>query len=173
MAERLKGYIVGSNLNPRGETVWKVRAEDATGRYHRRKFLVVSQSETFTMIPGSNVDFIPAEMDGSKRTGKSSALSMCAWKCQLHNSNGSKVESKEYEQETVGSSSSGRTPTSSWTDLLVVWRGKISPSANGRSVPAARRRYGSPHATSEQYVTHRPNGNGQDPQRRSHGRMSC
>ena len=66
MAERLKGFVVGSNLNHRGETVWKVRAKDATGRYDRRKFLVVSQSEEFTMKPGLNVDFIPAEMDGSQ-----------------------------------------------------------------------------------------------------------
>ena len=45
-------------------------AKDATGRYDRRKFLVVSQGETFTMRPGLNVDFIPAEMDGKQEDGK-------------------------------------------------------------------------------------------------------
>jgi hypothetical protein len=54
---RLQGFVIGSD-RVGDDTVWKVRVNDETKKFHRRKFEVASVHEDIQLAKGLEVEFL-------------------------------------------------------------------------------------------------------------------
>lgn len=63
MSERHKGYVVGRDNNPEGQSVWKVRVKDADSSYNNQKLIVASVHGQLELAQGLNVNFAIGTVD--------------------------------------------------------------------------------------------------------------
>jgi hypothetical protein len=60
---RHKGFVVGSDQNPEGQPVWKVRVNDAGSSYDGTKLIVASVCDGLELARGLNVNFAIGTVD--------------------------------------------------------------------------------------------------------------
>ena len=66
---RLKGFVVGSD-RVGNDTVWKVRVNDETNKFHGRKFEVASVHEDIRIAKGLEVEFLLSNFRKDGHPGK-------------------------------------------------------------------------------------------------------
>lgn len=68
MAPRHRGYITGSDPNPQGQLVWRVRVKDPESLYDGQKLVVASVRGGLELARGLNVHFAIGTIDDQSGT---------------------------------------------------------------------------------------------------------
>ena len=66
MPERHKGFVVGSDQNPEGHPVWKVKVKDTKSPFNGKKIVVASVHGGLTLARGLNVEFAIGTVDDTQ-----------------------------------------------------------------------------------------------------------
>lgn len=61
--QRHKGFVVGCDQNPEGQSVWKVRVNDADSQFNGSKLVVASVHGGLELARGLNVNFAIGTVD--------------------------------------------------------------------------------------------------------------
>ena len=65
---RHRGFVIGSDPGPKGQSVWKVRVKDPESAYDGEKFVVASVHDEMQLARGLNVNFVIGTVDDSSGT---------------------------------------------------------------------------------------------------------
>ena len=74
---RYKGFVVGFDSTPEGQTVWKVRVKDSTSPQNGKKLIVASVRGGLELARGLNVHFAIGTIDDPSGEKALRAVDVC------------------------------------------------------------------------------------------------
>lgn len=76
-SKRTKGFVVGFDTAPKGQSVWKVRVKDPTSPHDGQKLVVASVRGGLELARGLNVHFAIGTIDDPSGTKVLRAVDVC------------------------------------------------------------------------------------------------
>jgi hypothetical protein len=75
--KRHRGFVVGSDTSPKGQSTWKVRVKDSESRHDGQKLVVASVRDGLELARGLNVHFAVGTIDDQSGTKILRAVDVC------------------------------------------------------------------------------------------------
>lgn len=76
-SKRCKGFVVGSDTSPKGQTTWRVRVKDSESPHDGQKLVVASVRGGLELARGLNVHFVIGAIDDQSGTKVLRAVDVC------------------------------------------------------------------------------------------------